>query len=323
MHSLNWKPVATRQAIEARAALNASIRAFFTARNVLEVETPILAQAGVPDLHLVNATTELTGAGLAKPQTYYLQTSPEFAMKRLLAAGIGDCFQLARVVRNDELSRRHNFEFTLLEWYRLNFTDHDLMHEIDALMQYCLQVPPAEYVSYQTAFQQALECDPLSDSAERIARQLTAKGIDCDVVSDNKQALLHLAMSLVVEPSLNPEVPTFVTFFPKEQAALARLNENDPRVAHRFELFYKGLELANGFWELTCASEQRARFEQDNRNRKAQGLPEIPIDERLLAALEQGLPPCAGVAVGVDRLLMIQLKALSIEETLCFPSLRA
>lgn len=320
MQTNDWRPVASRQALEARAELNASIRAFFTERKVLEVETPILAQAGVTDVHLVNVATQIQGLGQADPRTYYLQTSPEYAMKRLLAANIGDCFQLARVVRNEEVSRRHNIEFTLLEWYRLGFDDTALMDELEALLQHLLGTERAQRLTYQNAFLQIMNVDPLSCSAEALAKRLRSHGIDADVVAGDKQALLHLAMSTVVEPSLPANVPTFITHFPAEQAALARLSENDPRVAHRFELFYRGLELANGFWELSDPEQQRLRFLADNRERKRLGLPEVSIDERFLSALASGLPDCAGVAVGVDRLLMIQQNVDDIKQVLNFPS---
>lgn len=307
----------------ARADLQYQIRAFFRERQVLEVETPVLCRAGVTDIHLVNAVTSLQGQGLAEKTNYYFQTSPEYPMKRMLAAGVGDCFQLCKVVRDEELSARHNFEFTMLEWYRLGFDDQQLMSELELLMTELLGTSTAQRVSYQQAFINALNIDPLTASAAEVAGAIRAKGIDCDVVEDNLNALLDLAMSLIVEPYLDPHIPTFVYHFPASQAVLARTNEQDKRVAHRFELFYQGLELANGFWELADPIEQRQRFEHDNEKRAELGLPHIDIDERLLAALEHGFPDCAGVAVGVDRLLMIKLGLNHIEDVLTFPSLRA
>lgn len=319
----DWRPAASRQAMEARADVQADIRAFFRARSVLEVETPVLAQAGVTDVHLVNATTALQGQGLPVPTQYYFQTSPEYAMKRLLAAGIGDCFQLCKVVRDEELSARHNFEFTMLEWYRLGFNDQQLMDEVELLLRSLLPAPAAQRLSYQQAFLQTIAVDPLSATTAELATAITREGIDCHVVQEDRDGLLNLAMSLLVEPRLNPEQPTFVYHFPASQAVLARQHHTDARVAHRFELFYKGLELANGFLELTNPVEQRERFERDNAARLRLGLPSIPLDERLLSALEHGLPDCAGVALGVDRLLMIKLNAQHIDQVLTFPSLRA
>lgn len=323
MLNSDWRPTASRQAIIARADLQHQIRAFFRERQVLEVETPVLCRAGVTDVHLVNAVTRLQGQGLAKKTNYYFQTSPEYPMKRLLAAGVGDCFQLCKVVRDEELSARHNFEFTMLEWYRLGFDDQQLMTELEELMIELLGTSAANRLSYQQAFLSALNIDPLVATAAEVANAIRAKGIDCEVVADDLDGLLNLAMSLIVEPQLDPNIPTFVYHFPASQAVLARTNEQDDRVAHRFELFYQGLELANGFWELADAVEQRQRFERDNRQRAELGLPQIDIDERLLSALESGFPDCAGVAVGVDRLLMIKLGMKHIDEVLTFPSLRA
>lgn len=319
----DWRPVASQEAILARSDLQGQIRAFFHARQVIEVETPLLCQAGVTDVHLVNAVTHLQGQGLAEPTAYYFQTSPEYAMKRMLAAGVGDCFQLCKVVRDEELSARHNLEFTMLEWYRLGFDDQQLMTELEQLMTALFGTTTAQRISYQQAFLNALEIDPLTISAAELAAVLTAKGIDCEVVEEDFDGLLNLAMSLVVEPHLEPNTPTFVYHFPTSQAVLARQNRQDPRVAHRFEMFYQGLELANGFWELADPVEQRQRFERDNAIRQTQSLPQVAIDERFLTALSHGLPDCAGVAVGVDRLLMIKLGVKSIDQVLSFPSLRA
>ncbi|RUO38868.1 elongation factor P lysine(34) lysyltransferase [Aliidiomarina taiwanensis] len=323
MHTLDWRPTASRQAIKARADIQRQIRAFFNEQDVLEVETPLLCRTGVTDLHLVNAVTYLQGQGLPDRTPYYLQTSPEYPMKRLLAAGIGDCFQISKVVRDEELSLRHNFEFSMLEWYRLGFDDQALMSEVEELFKLLLGTMPVRRISYQQAFIEALAVDPLVASRQEIAEAIRAKGIDCDVVAEDKDGLLNLAMSLIVEPHFPQDTLTFVYHFPSSQAVLARKNENDPRVAHRFEAFYQGLELANGFWELTDAMEQRQRFIEDNQKRRQAGLEEVPVDERLLAALAHGLPDCSGVAVGVDRLLMIKLGVKNIKEVVTFPSLLA
>lgn len=299
------------------------IRAFFNQRDVLEVETPLLCRTGVTDLHLVNAVTHLQGQGLAERTPYYLQTSPEYPMKRLLAAGVGDCFQITKVVRDEELSPRHNFEFSMLEWYRLGFDDHALMIELEQLFKLVFGSMPVRRISYQQAFVEALAIDPLVSGYQELAGAIRSKGFDCDVVAEDKDSLLDLAMSLIVEPYFAQDTLTFVYNFPASQAVLARKSEEDPRVAHRFEAFYQGLELANGFWELTDAVEQRQRFMEDNQLRKREGLVEEPIDERLLAALEHGLPDCSGVAVGIDRLLMIKLGVKNIKEVVTFPSLLA
>lgn len=321
---IDWQPTVSIERLRERAEVLASIRAFFTERNVLEVETPLLANAGVTDLHLVNAVTELnTGAGKTVP--FFLQTSPEFAMKRLLAAGSGCIYQLAKAVRNDEVGRFHNPEFTMLEWYRVGFTDTQLMDEIDAFLQQILASEPAEYISYQQAFINQTGNDPLTkEGILGLQAWLVDKNLGDWVKREtDPDVLLQLAMSHFIEPTLGMQRPVFVYNFPASQAALARLDANDKRVARRFEVYVQGVELANGFYELTDYAQQRARFEQDNRQRIAMGLQPAMIDERFLAALKFGLPECAGVALGVDRLLMLKWGASHISEVVTFTSDRA
>lgn len=301
------------------------IRAFFAKRQVLEVETPLLARAGVTDVHLHNAVTRLQGPGMPAPQNFYLQTSPEYAMKRLLAAGSGPIFQICKVVRDDEISRRHNPEFSMLEWYRPGFDDYALMAELDALVQEILKCEPAEYLTYQQAFIEVLNIDPLDSASKESLLNILAQHGYADAVNDKDSldTVLQLAMSVLVEPNIGQERPCFVTHFPASQAALARISPEDHRLSHRFELFYQGLELANGFWELTDAEQQRGRFLADNSERAKLGLEVQPIDELFLAALEHGLPDCSGVAVGLDRLLMLRLGIKDIAEILTFPVSRA
>ncbi|RUO19041.1 elongation factor P lysine(34) lysyltransferase [Aliidiomarina iranensis] len=321
MSSIEWRPTAGWQAIKERAEMQQCIRAFFAKRDVLEVETPILARAGVTDVHLHNAVTRLQGPGMPQPQNFYLQTSPEYAMKRLLAAGSGPIFQICKVVRDDEISRRHNPEFSMLEWYRPGFDDYALMAELNLLIQQVLGCESAECLTYQQAFIQTLNIDPLDIAAKPNLLSILQKQGFADAVSesDSLDTLLQLAMSVLIEPVIGQQRPCFVSHFPASQAALARISKQDMRVSHRFELFYKGLELANGFWELADAEQQRQRFRDDNRQRKAMGLPVQPIDEHLLAALASGLPDCSGVAVGLDRLLMLRVGATDIAEVLTFP----
>ncbi|RUO27478.1 elongation factor P--(R)-beta-lysine ligase [Aliidiomarina sanyensis] len=325
MSFTDWRPTASWETLKIRADMLKRIRAFFADRNVLEVETPLLAHAGVTDLHLHNATTRLQGPGLPKPTTFYLQTSPEYAMKRLLAAGSGAIFQIGKVVRDDEISRRHNPEFTLLEWYRPGFTDDDLIAETDRLLQVLLGTAPADVLTYQAVFLQVLDADPLTpEGIAMIRRELETRGYgDALATEEEPDVVLQLAMSVLVEPAIGQTKPCVVKNFPASQAALARIHKDDSRVAHRFEVFYQGLELANGFWELTDAHQQRARFERDNAQRIARGLAPQPIDERFLSALESGMPDCAGIALGFDRLVMLKIGARSIEQVLTFPTLRA
>lgn len=321
MTELDWRPAATLQALKERAELQESIRAFFRRRGVLEVETPILARAGVTDLHVHNLSTSLSGPGMPEPTTLFLQTSPEYAMKRLLAAGSGPIFQLCKVFRDDEISRRHNPEFTMLEWYRPGFDDEQLMQELDDLIQTILATEPAEQITYQQAFLEIVDIDPFAGDAHGQLRDyLRANGYDGVVTAaDSLDTVLQLVMSVIIEPRIGQDRPCYVTRFPASQAALAKLDPVDQRMSRRFELFYRGLELANGFWELTDATLQAERFRADNQQRLANGLQPQPTDERLLAALAAGMPECAGVAVGVDRLLMLKMGASSITETLTFP----
>ncbi|TRW48530.1 elongation factor P--(R)-beta-lysine ligase [Aliidiomarina halalkaliphila] len=325
MTDVRWQPTASWNVLHNRADMLRRIRTFFAERDVLEVDTPLLSHAGVTDVHLQNVTAQLQGPGMPIPTTFYLQTSPEYAMKRLLAAGSGSIYQICKVVRDDEISVRHNPEFTMLEWYRPGFSDADLMAETDVLVRDILGCAEAEYVTYQDAFQRELNIDPLTSAGiaelkQRLLHDGYGSAID---ESDSADTLLQLAMSMYVEPNIGQERPCFVTHFPASQAALAKLSTDDPRVSHRFELFYQGLELANGFWELTDAKQQRQRFEQDNRERKALGLQEQPVDERFLAALDAGIPECAGIAVGLDRLLMLRVGAQDISQVLSFPIERA
>ncbi|EJB1295665.1 elongation factor P--(R)-beta-lysine ligase, partial [Salmonella enterica] len=249
---------------------------------------------------------------------------PEYHMKRLLAAGCGPVFQLCRSFRNEEMGRHHNPEFTMLEWYRPHYDMYRLMNEVDDLLQQVLDCQPAESLSYQQAFQRHLEIDPLSADKTQL-REAAAK-LDLSNIADTEEdrdTLLQLLFTMGVEPHIGKEKPTFIYHFPASQASLAQISTEDHRVAERFEVYYKGIELANGFHELTDAREQQQRFEQDNRKRAARGLPQQPIDQNLLDALAAGLPDCSGVALGVDRLVMLALGAESLADVIAFTVDRA
>ena len=322
--SINWQPSASIENLKTRASLLKTIRDFFYARNVMEVETPSLSQASVTDIHLASFSTQFVGPGFAKGLPLYLQTSPEFAMKRLLAAGSGAIFQLAKAFRNEEAGRHHNPEFTMLEWYRPGFNAAQLMDEIDDLMTAVVGSEKAERISYQQAFITHLACDPLTASIEELTQLAKLQGFDHIAEQENdKDTLLQLLFCMCIEPKIGQQTPCFVYHFPASQAALAKLNKDDNRVAERFELYFKGMELANGFDELTEADEQRQRFIDDNNKRKAQSLAEVTVDERFLAALSHGLPQCSGVALGVDRLLMLALNAKRISDVIAFDVERA
>ncbi|MBU3824152.1 MAG: elongation factor P--(R)-beta-lysine ligase [Candidatus Oceanisphaera merdipullorum] len=319
-----WPPTATLDALQKRAKILTHIRQFFAERQVLEVDTPTMASAGVTDVHLHNFTTRFVGPGHGDGLALYLQTSPEFHMKRLLAAGYGAIYQLAKAYRNEEAGRLHNPEFTMLEWYRPGFDHLQLMDEMADLLQRVLAVAAPSRMTYQQAFMDTLQVCPLTASLDELRSAGLGLGADdLLAIEDHRDTLLQLLFAVGVEPRIGQQVPCFVYDFPASQAALARISPQDPRVAERFEVYFKGIELANGFHELTDADEQRRRFEQDNQERAARGLKKRPIDEYLLAALNHGLPQCAGVALGVDRLVMLALGAKSLEQVIAFPVTRA
>ncbi|WP_372763118.1 elongation factor P--(R)-beta-lysine ligase [Pseudoalteromonas sp.] len=319
-----WAPSASMATLKQRATILRTIREFFYARNVMEVETPSLSGASVTDIHLVSFNTTFVGPGHAAGLPLYLQTSPEFAMKRLLAAGSGAIFQLCKAFRNEEAGSHHNPEFTMLEWYRPGFDEFALMDEMDELMQLILTVEPAQRLTYQQAFMQALGVDPLTASVAQLQQLACEQGFaDIAATETHKDTLLQLLFCMKVEPTIGQHKPCFVYHFPASQAALAQICEHDSRVAGRFELYYKNMELANGFNELTNATEQAKRFAEDNAYRAAHGLKQVPIDGHLIAALEHGLAPCAGVAMGIDRLVMLATNKDKIKEVIAFDVARA
>ncbi|HDR0619156.1 TPA: elongation factor P--(R)-beta-lysine ligase [Pasteurella multocida] len=313
----NWQPSASIENLLARAKIIAEIRRFFTDRGLLEVETPVLSEFGVTDVHLSTFNTDFISPMAEKSKTLWLSTSPEYHMKRLLAAGSGPIFQLCHVFRNEEAGQHHNPEFTMLEWYRPHFDMYRLINEVDDLLQQILDCKPTESLSYQFVFQEYVGLDPLS--AEKTELVAKAKQYHLQQAEQqDRDTLLQFLFSTVVEPNIGKENPVAVYHFPATQAALAQISSEDHRVAERFEFYYKGLELANGFHELTDVNEQLHRFEQDNVQRQKMGLPQRQIDKRLLGALQAGVPNCSGIALGVDRLLMIALGANAIHEVMAF-----
>jgi lysyl-tRNA synthetase class 2 len=320
----NWRPSATISHLKTRAKILAEIRDFFTERSVLAVETPAISHATVTDIHLHTFKTSFIGPGYAKGLPLFLMTSPEFHMKRLLAAGSGSIYQIGKSFRNEESGRYHNPEFTMLEWYRVGFDHHDLMDEVDCLLQLILASTKAERMTYQQVFKQQLAICPLESSIEQLKQ--AAYRFDLKDIAEhevNRDTLLQLLFSFVIEPKIGQQAPIFIYDFPASQAALAKINQQDPRVADRFEVYFKGIELANGFHELDDPQEQLARFEQDNQQRLAMGLSAQPIDTHLIEALEAGLPACAGVALGVDRLIMLATGCEHIDQVTAFAFPRA
>ncbi len=320
-----WRPVADGGVLRLRAELLAQTRAFFAARDVLEVETPALSAAAITDPHLSSFAARYSGPGPCYGQTLYLHTSPECPMKRLLAAGSGCIYQIAKVFRDGEAGRRHNPEFTLLEWYRVGFDHHRLMSEVAELVTLLLagRLPSAttERLSYGEVFQRYLQVDPHRTSVTELAARAAALNlaIPPGMPADDIDPWLDFLLTHGIEAHLGQGCLTFVYDYPVSQAALARLRPGDPPVGERFELYVNGLELANGFHELGDAGEQRRRFEAENMVRQAHNLPVMPVDEHLLAALAAGLPDCAGVALGFDRLVMLAAGKTSIRDVLAFP----
>jgi elongation factor P--(R)-beta-lysine ligase len=320
----SWRPSASLQTLRLRAQLLAQTREFFASRGLLEVETPCLSAAAASDLHLESLAAAAPGGGLEG----WLHTSPEFPMKRLLAAGAGDIWQLARVFRGAECGRRHNPEFSLLEWYRVGWDAGALMNEVDELVRTLardrLALGNSQRLSYREAFLRHAGFDPFIASLADMRCALEARDEPWPFgEAEDRDACLDLVLATLVEPRFDPARPTFVYDFPASHAALALVRPGDPPLAERFELFLGGMELANGYHELTDGDEQERRFAAELFARRARGLPEPPSDRRLLAALGHGLPACAGVALGFDRLAMILAGATHIDEVLAFPWSRA
>ena len=315
---VDWRPSASLETLRIRAEVLARVRAFFAERSVLEVETPMLCRGGLGEPHILALRTTLTGG-----RRRYLPPSPEPAMKRLLCAGSGPIYQIARVFRDGEEGRLHNPEFTLIEWYRPGFDHHALMDEVEALVSALLGSEPFERIRYGRAFEDALGIDPHTADLEALAA--CARGLGLVVAAEglDSGAYLDFLLSHAVTPRLGHEQPCFLFDFPEPQAAFARVRAGSPPVSERFELFIRGIEIANGCRELGDGAEQRRRLLREEARRRALDLPTVPLDERFLAALESGLPNCAGCALGLDRLVMIATGAGTIQEVLAFPPDRA
>lgn len=325
MRRETWRPAATLEVLRERAAMLARARAYFAAQRVLEVQTPVLSAAAVcdPAIESIAARTQ-RGAAL------FLQTSPEFSMKRLLAAGLGDCYQVCPVFRDGEAGRLHNPEFSMIEWYRLDFGAAEMARDVDRFLRVTCgerrAFAPARSVTYCEAVADACALDCRTADVAKIRAALSQAGVTPAGGDDwDRDAWLDLLMGTVVGPRLGHDAPVFVHDYPASQAALARLRRepDGTEVAERFELYVNGIELANGFAELGDAPEQRRRFAENLATRRRHGQPLNPPDKRLLAALEHGLPNCAGVALGFDRLVMVALGLPSLEAAMPFPIDRA
>lgn len=315
----DWRPTAAIATLEVRAAMLRAAREYFIATRALEVDTPTLSAAAVTDVHLASVAAQ------ACRLSRHLHTSPEYPMKRLLAAGCGDIWQICRVYRDGESGRFHNPEFTLIEWYRLGMDHHALMNDVERLVNAVLpparQFDRAERLTYREAMQLHTGIDALDDPLPVLIARLESADVEVPAaIHHDRDACLDLIMSVLVGPRLGHDRLTFIYDYPASQAALARTRG---RVASRFEAYMDGIELANGFHELADAREQRARFGKDLQERAARGLPAMPLDERFLAALEHGLPACSGVALGFDRLVMCATGAKHIDEVIAFAFERA
>lgn len=319
----DWRPSADLRALRLRARLLALTRDFFRERGVLEVETPVAVAHGVTDVQI--ASLHLAGTPVR-----YLQTSPEYAMKRLLAAGTGDIYQVSKVFRAGERSALHNPEFTMVEWYRLGLSLDGIMDETAALAALLLREgwepasAPVERISYQQAFARELGMDPFTIGDGELRQRCAQLGLSgAASTSTTRDDLLDFLVATQIGPRLGGKGLTLLHHYPASQAALAQLDAGDPRAALRFELYARGVELANGYVELADAAEQSRRFAADRAQRGQRGLPDVMQDDKLLAALAHGLPPCAGVAMGFDRVAMLAAGATRIDEVLAFPWERA
>jgi lysyl-tRNA synthetase class 2 len=318
----DWQPTAGIEALRLRARLSAAMRAFFAERGVLEVETPVLSRGGNTEPNIAPFSLEFSGRTDGAPRTRWLRTSPEYALKRLLAAGVGDCYELGRVFRDGEAGGRHNPEFTMLEWYRVGWDHRRLAEETADLVRAALALVDRdarlEHVAYRDLYRERLGLDPFVATEDALRAALG------DVVVDPRGLVrddwLDLLMTHRLQPGFDPAVMLAVHDWPATQCALARLRRgvDGIAVAERFELYLGPMELANGYHELTDVAEQRARFERDLVVRGGRGAAQPPLDEAFLAALAHGLPTCAGVALGVDRLLMAMLGTERIADVLAF-----
>ncbi|MGE5168245.1 MAG: EF-P lysine aminoacylase EpmA [Deltaproteobacteria bacterium] len=314
-----------RAALQLRARLYALIREFFSARGVLEVETPILSAGANTEPNIASFSTRFSGHADSGSRERWLRTSSEFAQKRLLAAGIGDNFELGRVFRDGETGRRHNPEFTMLEWYRVGWDHRRLADETGELVQVALALTAkraeVRRIAYRDLFHVAIGLDPFAAGNAQLQSALGDVRVDATGLS--RDDWLDLLLTHRIQPNFPGDRITVVFDYPASQCALAKIRGGDPPVAERFELYAGTQELANGYHELTDAAEQRARFVRDNARRRERGLPELPLDENFLVAFESGLPDCAGVALGVERLLMAMMATDDIRDVLAFDFARA
>jgi len=309
-----WKSSASLMNLRRRAKIISKIRSYFSRLGVLEVETPTLSHYSVTDIHFVPFETQLK----ILKKKMWLIPSPEYHMKRLLAQNIGSIYQISRSFRNNELGGpHHNPEFTMLEWYQTNCNMFDFMKKIEKLLIHVVDFKEIRYMTYRSAFIYYLGIDPLLVKKDQLLHVIKDVGLyDLTSKYDSISTLLELLFTLKIESQFNKNDITFIYHYPSDQAALASINNKDSRVADRFEIFLQGIELGNGFYELTSRVEQEERFKLNNVQRKINNKCEVKIDQFFLS---EGLPPCSGIAIGLDRLIMLCLRLKNINEVIAFP----
>ncbi len=318
---INWQPNTTLDTLKCRAKLLNIARQFFQNNHFLEVDTPCLSQSTTPDPNIESFTTQFNNT------RYFLHTSPEFPMKRLLASGSGAIYQICKVFRQGDAGRNHNPEFTLIEWYQPGMGYRELMEQVDQFVRLLLKdtLPLNETVAltYRQAFEQYAGFNPLATSREQLRTVISENNIQLHEQTLTHDAYLDLIMSVIVQPNLPKDKPVFIYDYPATQAALANIRQGEDNVAERFELFINGIELANGYQELLDATEQQQRFENENKQRLAAGQQTIPIDAHLIEALQQGMLMVSGVALGLERVLMLAMGIDSIRDVIAFTTDKA
>ena len=326
MTETTWQPTATLEALLRRSEIVWQLRQFFHSRGFAEVHTPIISHDTVVDLNIEpvripGRSLDCQGAG---DEDLFLQTSPEFAMKRLLAAGMQSIYSIGPVFRAGERGTNHNPEFTMVEWYHVGDDLAAGVALVDELVRAVLASPPAKVITYQQAFMTYAAVDPLAATVQELSKLATTRdlGVAADW-SDDRDTWLDLLFSECVQPQLGLDKPTIVTHYPASQSALAKIAASDPRTAERFELFVRGVELANGYHELLDPAELMARNQQIEVKRRELGRPPLPVNSRLIRAMQSGIPACSGCALGLDRLMMVATNAKAIDEVLAFPIERA
>ena len=314
----DWKTLCSLQVLKQRAFLLSKIREYFASQNVMEVETPVLSSSGNTDTNIASFTSEKIQS---KGTCSYLRTSPEFPLKRLLSCGSGDIYEIGKVFRRGELSKTHNSEFTLLEWYRVNYDYNQLIQDVIKLFSSVFEafkksIDVIEIITFNALFNKFLSID-VNKASEVELNQLCQK-LAYSGSHLSKDDSLDYLFATQVQPQLNRQSLTFVTLYPATQAALSQINPDDIHTSLRFEVFYQGHELGNGYQELTNGEELLERFKSDNINRSNNKMPQIDIDNHLINAMNHGMPDCSGIAVGLDRLLMVLLDCENINELLTF-----